>query len=269
MNAMDQTRRAIKKRAVSMPEVLVVGSVIAFMLALLVPGLGRAREQMRRTQCMNNLRQWGIALQMYRDENTDFLPTEGTYLGTGLDKRHTWYNGLPPYLGLPAYKDFEGANVDIKSLPEIHVWICPAKNLTDAFKSGSGKNQFHYGMNQVLDGLGSLPSGSVDTPGFPDLPDEPMAGKQFLKYPNTVFLFDIAPNSPAGTPRDVAMEGYRDHENRRVAKFHGDFANFLTLAGGVVGGSAVDLTLSRDLRHGPIRWDNPRMHWGYSPRPNQ
>lgn len=252
--------------AASLVELLVVISVILFLLALLVPGLSGARERGRRMVCANNLRQWGFALQCYRDENDDYLPKEGTYLAGGILVESTWYNALPPYLSLPPYRDLEGANEAIRELPNIHVWICPSKNITGAFKSGTGKNQFHYAMNQVLDGLGDAPDGSRDTPGFPDERDRKkfLPGKVYRKKPHTVFMFDIYPNSPAGTPRSVATM-YQRYRGRPVGKFHGDYANILYLSGSVGNCSTDDLVTDRDFRHGDIVWDNPRLYWGYPP----
>ena len=210
-----------------------------------------------------------MALQFYRDENRDYLPAEGTYLAGGLSKRHTWYNALPPYLGAPAYADIEGVNDSIREFPNTDIWICPSKNLTDAFKSGSGKNQFHYGMNQVLDGLGAAPNGSRDTPGHPDLEDALLPGKLFARQPSTVFMFDIAPNAPAGSPRNVATEYARGFRGERLGRFHGDYANVLYLRGGVAGVRTADLVEDNDLRHGAIIWDHPRLYWGYPPPSGQ
>lgn len=251
--------------AVSLVEVLVVLSIIVFMLALLVPGLSFARERARRLLCAGNQRQWGMAVNLYRDAHNDYLPTEGTYLNRGILNPRSWYNALPPYLGLPAYREFEGANEAVEELPNIHLWICPSKNLTPAFKSGSGKNQFHYGMNQVLDGLGSPPDGSEDAPGYPDLSDVPLPAKMFYCFPATVFLFDIAPNSPAGTPRSVATQFQRTFNGKRMGQFHGDYANVLYLDGSVGNCQTDDLVTDRDFRDGDIVWKHPRLYWGYPP----
>lgn len=253
------------ERAISFPEVLTVIAIVVFLLALLVPGLGAAKERVRRLLCMNNLRQWGVAGQYYRDEHRGYLPTEGNYLPSGLKKNSTWYNALPPYLGLPSYVDLKGANDAIRALPNIHVWICPSKNLMDAYKSGSGKNQFHYGMNQVLDGLGSKPDGSRDTPGFPDEGSRPIQASRFARRPHTVFMFDIAPNSPAGSPRDVATQYAQTRWGRRLGKFHGDYANFLYLDGAVGAFSTDDLVADKDMRKGAINWHHPQLYWGYPP----
>lgn len=252
--------------AVSLSEVLVVCSIILFLLALLVPGLARAKEQARRVQCASNLKQWGVALQFYRDENNDYIPMEGTAGSTAPFKHGAWYNELPPYLDMPAYRDVEGVNKAIREFKNGHFWVCPSKELTDAYKSFTGKNQFHYGMNTVLDGMGPHPQGSADTPGFPDPKEaKPLPAKLFVKKPQTVFLFDIAPNLPRGSPRDVATMYYRYFDGRSAGRFHGDFANFLFLDVSVFSFTTSDLVAGRDLRHDAVIWNHPQLYWGYPP----
>ncbi len=251
----------------SMPEVLVVIGVIVLLLALLFPSLGLARERLRRLVCANNLRQWGVAWQFYQDDNDGYLPQEGNHFPSGIKMPYAWYNALPPYLDMPSYVDLPRVSGMIEERPDIHIWICPSKNLTDAYKSGSGMNQFHYGMNQVLDGLGEPPGGSSDAPGFPDIggPDQFVASQVFSKKPYTVLMFDIVWNSPAGTPRDVATQHQRDHDGRPLGKFHGDYANVLYIGGSVGNCETDDLVTNRDFRHGDVIWTRPTLYWGYPP----
>ncbi|MFQ5461086.1 MAG: type II secretion system protein [Phycisphaerae bacterium] len=252
-----------RRRAFTMIDVVVVMAIIVLLLAILVPSLSHSRELARRVLCAGNLRQWGVATRFYRDDYNDYLPSEGTY--TNLAKPHSWFNVLPPYLGLPAYKDIERVDNAIKEFPSLHVWICPSKNLTDAFKSRSGKNQFHYGLNQVLDGLGTAPRVSSDTPGYVSDVDHPISAYPFAAEPHTVWMFDIAPNSPAGTPRSVANRFQRDFQGRRMGRFHGDYANVLYLDGAVADCRADDLVHDRDFRHGSVIWTRRKLFWGYRP----
>ncbi len=79
-------------------------------------------------------------------------------------------------------------------------------------------------------------------------------------------MFDIAPNSPAGTPRNVATMYQRDRDGGLVGKFHGDFANVLYLSGAVGNCKTDDLVTDRDFRHGRIIWTSPKLYWGYPPQ---
>ena len=60
----------------SLPELLVVMTTITTLMAIMLPSLGRAREQAYRTACANNLRQLGFALKMYAMVNDGRYPVE-------------------------------------------------------------------------------------------------------------------------------------------------------------------------------------------------
>jgi prepilin-type N-terminal cleavage/methylation domain-containing protein len=66
--------RTHRQRGFTLIELLVVIAIIAILIALLLPAVQQAREAARRTQCRNNLKQFGIAMHNYHDNYKVFPP---------------------------------------------------------------------------------------------------------------------------------------------------------------------------------------------------
>lgn len=71
-----------RRRGFTLIELLVVIAIIAILAAMLLPVLAAAKEKGRRASCVSNLRQVGVSLQMYANDNHDNLPSMTDPTGT-------------------------------------------------------------------------------------------------------------------------------------------------------------------------------------------
>ena len=94
-----------KRRGFTLVELLVVIAIIGILIALLLPAVQAAREAARRSQCINNLKQIGLALHNYEDTFKTFPPS-GIYgcpgdrstSTTEIPYHHTWITKILPFL---------------------------------------------------------------------------------------------------------------------------------------------------------------------------
>lgn len=93
-----------RNSAFTLVELLVVIAIIGILVALLLPAIQAAREAARRSECINNFKQIGIAMHNYHDTNKKF-PPGWIYNGTGGRKEFGWAVNLLPFIEQTAIYD--------------------------------------------------------------------------------------------------------------------------------------------------------------------
>ncbi len=126
------------RKAFTLIELLVVISIIAILMAVLMPALHRAREQGRRAACLSNLKQLNLAWIMYADENDDRLVNGATGYSNSNQSwgdhsgERAWIDGYHP-------EDLEAAKLDIRNgalwpyVKSEKVYRCPTGRKGEAF----------------------------------------------------------------------------------------------------------------------------------------
>ncbi len=135
-------------RAFTLIELFVVIAIIAILASMLLPALSRAKARAQAVACLNNLKQWGLATQLYTTDCDDFLPRDGEPNPDASATNVGWYIQLPKQLGLPRYHDMLW-RTNNRIEPGRSLWICPTNK-----RRSNGNNLFHYCLNESGNGTG-------------------------------------------------------------------------------------------------------------------
>jgi prepilin-type N-terminal cleavage/methylation domain-containing protein/prepilin-type processing-associated H-X9-DG protein len=155
------------KRAFTLIELLVVIAIIAILAAMLLPALAKAKERANRMACLSNLRQWGLALGIYLDDNNQVFPdfsiansTPGASSGYDQDNIHwtdlagfaaggygntAWFNALPSYVSQKPLWQYAANPTNFVNGHSI--FGCPSATFLPAEVEPLNRVAFSYGIN--------------------------------------------------------------------------------------------------------------------------
>jgi prepilin-type N-terminal cleavage/methylation domain-containing protein len=167
--------------AFTLIELLVVIAIIAILASLLLPVLAKAKQKAQKIDCINNLRQWGLAQYLTATDNGDILPNDGMgangqyapdagWSGEGYnfttgtpDDPYAWFNASAPNVG---YKDgysnyyhLPGGDPRLKyPLPghknaSARIWYCPSATMSDGDFAQLSGPQGAYGFFSYADNI--------------------------------------------------------------------------------------------------------------------
>lgn len=117
-----------RRRGFTLVELLVVIAIIGVLIALLLPAVQAAREAARRSQCLNNLKQMGLAVHNYHDVNRQLPPSRIAYRYLG------WSAFILPYL--EQQNLYDSINLKVRypdqatavQQTSIQAFVCPSRH---------------------------------------------------------------------------------------------------------------------------------------------
>jgi prepilin-type N-terminal cleavage/methylation domain-containing protein/prepilin-type processing-associated H-X9-DG protein len=230
-----------RRGAFTLIELLVVIAIIAVLIALLLPAVQAAREAARRTQCVNNLKQFGLAMHNYHDTQGAFpigrMGLGFSYPGTGSDNRRTWAFAILPFLEQGAVYNAINSSLSFYVAQQttvlktaVAMFHCPSDPQSFSIEVGNTANARYEG-NYVVN-WGSTHYGQDQSPSNAKWPN-PFAGPfgtvMFLSAPftgnlsrNVSYFTDGTSNTLLMADVIVGMDGTGSNYDTRGDVYNDD-----------------------------------------------
>jgi prepilin-type N-terminal cleavage/methylation domain-containing protein/prepilin-type processing-associated H-X9-DG protein len=183
-----------RRTAFTLIELLVVIAIIAILAAMLLPALSKANDKARRTKCLSNLKQQGVALTIYAGDNQDKLPV---FQGNG---QWLWDLSVPMADAIVN----AGAKPGVFYCPGLTAGISEQEIFAPRIPGSTG--WWNFNANRRIVGFGFLIQRNSDASGTPDttMINSMSPGGEFLKRltstnpVNKELVVEAVPADPAG-----------------------------------------------------------------------
>lgn len=226
--------------AFTLVEVMVVIAIVALLISMLLPALQKARETANALACSSNLKQIGVGMYIYANENKDIIPNHG-YTDVSIGAWTWWPGILDPYIT----RNTLNINVGLS-----RVFVCPSDPMSPGLYPFPNPTATSYGINYHLytysgflsDGMHGIWLGLM------------------RKTAEVMYVSEHRKNFMSGTAALNAVNGqypvvypWVTGDFGRVGSYHGTRVNTLFLDGHVMGLKDTDL-VAMDALYPP---------WGY------
>ncbi|MBN2448752.1 MAG: DUF1559 domain-containing protein [Lentisphaeria bacterium] len=193
--------RRSRTRSFTLIELLVVIAIIAILAAMLLPALSKAREKARQASCTSNLKQLGLGLMMYTDDNKERLPSSWINVGGAgynAGSSYTWRKLVLPYVN------------------DVNVFFCPSASGSNSWTGsdstpwgtcGYGANRIHWDSGAPTDSMRGISLNDLKYPSETILLADRDNGTDQIAYQSNTHNFNWATYGTTGSGSRRHNEG--------------------------------------------------------------